>query len=176
LCGGAYAFLIFNFSCDIFAAVLCISVMPKTLFGDTLQEILEAEMNEHLGYVKHDNVGDNSGNSRNEYSRKNVKTRQGEMEIAIPRDRNGEFEPKVVKKYQRNVSRLENQIISMYTKAMSTRDIGDQIMELYGINLSSELVSNITDRIVPMIKEWQSRPLDRIYPIVFLDAIYFNVR
>lgn len=125
----------------------------KSLFGDTLQEILEAEMNEHLGYVKHDNVGDNSGNSRNEYSRKNVKTRQGEMEIAIPRDRNGEFEPKVVKKYQRNVSRLENQIISMYAKAMSTRDIGDQIMELYGINLSSELVSNITDRIVPMIKK-----------------------
>jgi transposase-like protein len=98
------------------------------------------------------------------------------MEIAIPRDRNGEFEPKVVKKYQRNVSRLENQIISRYAKGMSTRDIGDQIRELYGINLSSELVSNITDRIVPMIKEWQSRPLDRIYPIFFLDAIYFNVR
>jgi putative transposase len=148
----------------------------KNLFKSTLEEILEADMNEHLGYVKHDNSGDNSGNSRNGYSKKNVKTKQGKMEIAIPRDRNSEFEPKVVKKYQRDVSRLENQIITMYAKGMSTRDIADQIKELYGINVSSGLVSNITDRIVPMIKEWQSRPLDRVYRIVFLDAIYFNVR
>jgi putative transposase len=124
----------------------------RASFRGTLEEILEAEMNEHLGYVKHDNGGDNSGNSRNGYSKKNVKTKQGEMEIAIPRDRNGEFEPKVVKKYQRDVSRLENQIITMYAKGMSTRDIADQIRELYGINVSSGLVSNITDRIVPMIK------------------------
>lgn len=89
----------------------------------TLEEILEDEMNEHLGYVKHENVGDNSGNSRNEYSKKNVKTKQGKMEIAIPRDRNSEFEPKVVKKYQRDVSRLENKIIAMHAKGMSIRGV-----------------------------------------------------
>lgn len=148
----------------------------RELFRGTLEEILEAEMSEHLGYVKHDNGGDNSGNSRNGYSKKKVKTKQGEIEIAIPRDRNGEFEPKVVRKHQRDVSRLENQIITMYAKGMSTRDIADQIRELYSIGVSAGLVSNITDKIVPMMKEWQSRPLERIYPIVFLDAIYFNVR
>jgi len=93
----------------------------RELFRGTLEEILEAEMSEHLGYVKHDNGGDNSGNSRNGYSKKRVKTKQGEMEIAIPRDRNGEFEPKVVRKHQRDVSRLENQIITMYAKGMSTQ-------------------------------------------------------
>lgn len=95
----------------------------KNLFKSTLEEILEADMNEHLGYVKHDNSGDNSGNSRNGYSKKNVKTKQGKMEIAIPRDRNSEFEPKVVKKYQRDVSRLENKIIAMHAKGMSIRGV-----------------------------------------------------
>jgi putative transposase len=148
----------------------------KDLFKETLQQIFEAEMEEHLGYAKHDPSGNNSGNSRNGYSKKNIKTRFGNTEIDIPRDRNGEFEPQIVKKYETTSNQLEDQIIAMYAKGLSTRDIEKHMQDIYGIDISPTMVSKITDKILPMITEWQSRPLERIYPIVFLDAIHFKVR
>lgn len=148
----------------------------KELFKTTLEEVLEAEMTDHLGYAKYGSEGDNSGNSRNGYSSKKLKTRQGEVEVCIPRDRNGEFEPQVVRKYERNTSELEGQIIAMYAKGMSTRDIEDQLRDIYGIEVSSGLVSKVTDRVMPLVAEWQSRPLDRVYAVLFLDAIHFKVR
>ena len=148
----------------------------KDLFKDTLQEVFEAEMDEHLGYEKHDVTGKNSGNNRNGYSKKRVKTRFGKTELDIPRDRNGEFEPQILKKYQTTSNQLEDQVIAMYGKGMSTRDIEDHMRDIYGIDVSPTMVSRITDKIMPMVTEWQSRPLDRVYPIVFLDAIHFKVR
>lgn len=150
--------------------------MLKDLFKDTLQEIFEAEMEDHLGYEKHSSEGDNSGNNRNGFNQKKLKTRFGDTKLQVPRDRNGEFEPKIIGKYQTTANQLEDQIIAMYAKGMSTRDIEDHMKEIYGINVSASMVSKVTDRILPMINEWQNRPLDRIYPIVFLDAIHFKVR
>jgi transposase-like protein len=148
----------------------------KELFKDTLEQVLEAEMEHHLGYPKHSPAGINSGNSRNGYSKKTVKTRTGQTEIAIPRDRNGEFEPQIIRKYQTTASELEDRIIAMYAKGMSTRDIEDQMKDIYGIEVSPVLVSKVTDKILPQIVEWQSRPLDPVYPIVYLDAIHFKVK
>lgn len=150
--------------------------MLKNLFKDTLQRILEAELDEHLGYEKHSAEGINTGNSRNGYSKKNIKTKFGETELSVPRDRNGEFEPKIVKKYETTSNQLEEQIIAMYAKGMSTRDIEDHMRDIYGIDVSATMVSKITDKILPMVSEWQSRPLERVYPVVFLDAIHFKVR
>ena len=148
----------------------------KELFKDTLQAIFEAELEDHLGYKKHSSEGDNSGNSRNGYHQKTIKTRFGEAEIDIPRDRNGEYEPQIVRKYEKTSNQLEEQIIAMYAKGMSTRDIEEHMRDIYGIDVSASMVSKITDKMVPIITEWQSRPLERIYPIVYLDAIYFKVR
>jgi putative transposase len=150
--------------------------MLKSLFKDTLQEIFEAEIEEHLGYPKHSNLGDNSGNSRNGYSKKNIKTRFGETELRIPRDREGDFKPRIIKKYETTSNQIEDQEIAMYAKGMSTRDIEDHTKDIYGIEVSSSMVSKITDKIMPIIVEWQSRPLDLVYPIVYLDAIHFKVR
>jgi len=148
----------------------------KDLFKGTLQEILEAEMSEHLGYYKHSVAENNTGNSRNGYSSKTLKTTMGEAEIKIPRDRNGDFEPQIIKKYEKNASEIEQQIIAMYAKGMSTRDIEAHMRDIYGIEISADLVSKITDKVMPTLTEWQARPLDRVYPIVFLDAIHFKVR
>lgn len=150
--------------------------MLKNLFKNTLQEILEAELDNHLGYEKHSLEGNNTGNSRNGYSKKTIKTKFGETELTVPRDRNGEFEPRVIKKYETTSNQLEEQIIAMYAKGMSTRDIEDHMRDIYGIDVSPTMVSKITDKILPMVAEWQSRPLDRVYPVVFLDAIHFKVR
>jgi len=150
--------------------------MLKDLFKDTIQKVLETEMDEHLGYVKHDPSGDYSGNSRNGYSKKTVQTQMGKTEIKIPRDRNGEFEPQIIKKYETTANEVEDQIIAMYAKGMSTRDIEDHLRDIYGIEVSAALVSKVTDKILPMVAEWQARPLDRVYPVVFLDAIHFKVR
>ena len=148
----------------------------KNLFKDTLQEIFEAEMDEHLGYPKHDPADNNTGNSRNGYSKKKTKTRYGKTEIAVPRDRNAEFEPQIIKKYETTANHLEDQIIAMYAKGLSTRDIENHMQDIYGVDVSPATVSKITDKILPLITEWQSRPLERVYPIVFLDAIHFKVR
>ena len=148
----------------------------KDLFKDTLQEIFEAEMDEHLGYEKHSGAGDNCGNSRNGYSKKNIRTKHGHAELEIPRDRNSDFDPQIIKKHERTTNELEDKIVAMYAKGMSTRDIEDHMQDIYGIDVSPTMVSKVTDRVLPMISEWQSRPLDRVYPIVFLDAIHFKVR
>jgi len=153
-----------------------IQEMIKELFKDTVEEVLEAEMDEHLGYEKHNVEGNNSGNSRNGYSKKTIKTNYGATELALPRDRNGEFDPQIIKKHQTTGNGIEEQVIAMYAKGMSTRDIEDHLKAIYGIDVSPSLVSRITDKIMPQTIEWQSRPLDRIYPIVFLDAIHFKVR
>lgn len=146
----------------------------KDLLGDTLETMLKNELDEHLDYE----YGDTplSLNTRNGFSKKTVKSSSGEIELDIPRDRDGSFEPQVLKKYQKDISNIENQIISMYAKGMTTRDISSHIKEIYGFGLSEGMVSKITNKILPTIEEWQNRPLDRVYPIVFLDAIHYNVR
>ena len=145
-------------------------------FKDILQELLEAEMDASLGYSKNHKAGLDTDNKRNGYSQKTIKSQFGEFPLDIPRDRNGEFEPKLVPKHQRDVSGIEEKVIALYARGMSTRDIHDQIQDLYGIEMSAEMVSKITDRILPEVKEWQSRPLNSLYPFVFMDAIHYKVR
>lgn len=153
-----------------------IQELLKNVFKDTVQAILEAEMEQHLGCEKHSVDGNNTGNSRNGYSKKKIKTAYGPADIDVPRDRNEEFEPRIIKKYQTTSNGIEDQIVAMYAKGMSTRDIEDHMRGIYGIDVSPATVSKITDRILPQIAEWQSRPLDSVYPIVYLDAIHFKVR
>lgn len=148
----------------------------KELFAETIQEMLEAEMDTHLGYEKHEVKTKATTNSRNGKSRKTVMSEYGEQEIAVPRDRQGEFEPLVIKKHQSNVTGIEDQIVALYAKGVSTRDIQDHLANLYGIDVSPTLISNVTNKIVPLIKEWQNRPLQGVYAVVFLDAIHFKVK
>lgn len=148
----------------------------KDSFKDMLQELLEAEMDASIGYTKNEKELSDSDNKRNGYSSKTVKTQFGEIPIQIPRDRNGEFEPMIVPKYQRDISGVEEKIISLYAHGMSTRDIHEQIKDIYGIEISAEMVSKITDKILPEIKEWQSRPLNTLYPFIFMDAIHYKIR
>ena len=148
----------------------------KGLFKGTIEEMLESEMDKHLGYDKHSPLGDLSGNSRNGYNRKTIQTQMGKAEIKIPRDRNGEFQPQLVGKYQNKSNDLEKQIIAMYAKGMSTRDIEDHMRDIYGVDTSASLISRITDKIIPQMTEWQSRQLDSIYAVAFLDGIVFKVK
>lgn len=138
----------------------------ETFIQDTIQQVFEAEIDTHLGYQKHYNRGDHSGNSRNGYSPKSVKTKFGEADLQVPRDRKGEFEPAIIKKYETTANGLEDQINGLYAKGMSTRDIEDHMQDLYWIDVSPATVSKITDKIMPLIIEWQARPLDPVYPIV----------
>ncbi|WP_031389351.1 IS256 family transposase [Kineothrix alysoides] len=148
----------------------------KDSFKDMLQELLESEMNASIGYEKNNKEHMDSDNKRNGYSPKTVKSQYGEVQLDIPRDRNGEFEPQIVPKYQRDISGIEEKVISLYARGMTTRDIHDQIEDLYGIQVSAEMVSKITDKLLPEVKEWQSRPLEPIYPFVFMDAIHYKIR
>jgi putative transposase len=148
----------------------------KKLIAKSLEQMLECELTEHLGYEKHSPTGKNTGNSRNGKTHKTLKNDNGEIEITVPRDRNGEFDPVIVKKYERTIGPIEDKIISMYAKGMTTRDIQSHIQELYGLDVSATLVSNITDKIVHTATEWQNRPLEAIYPIVFFDAIHYKVK
>ena len=147
----------------------------KDLMKEFIQESLEAELDNQLGYEKYEKKED-SDNSRNGYSKKKVKSSFGEIELDIPRDRNSEFEPKIVPKYSRDISNLEEKVISMYGLGMSTRDINKHIQEIYGVDVSAEMVSKITDKIIPLIEEWQNRPLEEVYYFTFLDAIHFHVK
>jgi len=148
----------------------------KDMFAETLQGMLEAEMDNHLGYSKYDYKNKQTSNSRNGKSKKKVTSDLGEFELEVPRDRDSEFEPQVVKKRQTDVSSIEDQIIGMYAKGMTTRDIIAHLESIYGIDASPTLISNITNKILPLVQEWQNRPLESIYPIVFLDAIHYKVR
>jgi len=148
----------------------------KENFKAMLQELLEAEMEASIGYEKNEKQEADTDNKRNGYSTKTVKSQYGEFPLDIPRDRQGEFEPKIIKKYQRDISGIEEQVIALYARGMSTRDIHDQLQDLYGIELSAEMVSKITDKILPQIREWQSRPLEPLYPFIFMDAIHYKIR
>lgn len=146
----------------------------KRLFSGTIEQLLEAEMEEHLGYEKHEIIGNNSGNSRNGYGKKTIKSDYGDCEIAVPRDRNGEFSPQIIEKRQTRTDEIEQKIMTMYAKGVSQRDIEDTIREIYGSEISQGLISRITDKILPEVNEWQNRPLDKIYPVIFFDGIVFN--
>ena len=148
----------------------------KENFKAMLQELLEAEMEASIGYEKNEKQDADTDNKRNGYSTKTVKSQYGKFPLDIPRDRQGEFEPKIIKKYQRDISGIEEQVIALYARGMSTRDIHDQLQDLYGIELSAEMVSKITDKILPQIREWQSRPLEPLYPFIFMDAIHYKIR
>ena len=148
----------------------------KESFKDILQELMEAELDASLGYQKNQKGDLVTSNKRNGHSSKTLKSQYGEFQVDVPRDRNGEFEPKLIPKYQRDISGIEEKVISLYARGMSTRDIHDQLQDLYGIELSAEMVSKITDKILPQVKEWQSRPLASIYPFVFMDCIHYKVR
>ncbi|MBZ0182733.1 MAG: IS256 family transposase [Melioribacteraceae bacterium] len=148
----------------------------KKLIKSSLENILETELSEHLGYEKHSPEGNNSGNSRNGKTHKSVKTDEGMIDLEIPRDRNSSFDPVIVKKYEKTLGPIEDKIISMYAKGMTTRDIQSHVEEMYGLEVTAATVSRITDSIVVHAKEWQSRPLSEIYPIVFFDAIHYKVR
>lgn len=147
----------------------------KDLMKDTLQEMMNAEFEDSIGYPKSDNKIEKE-NYRNGHSTKKVKSNMGEFELEIPRDRNASFEPLIIPKNQRNVAGIEERIIALYGRGLSTREISEEIEGIYGIEVSSTMVSNITDTILPKIKEWQNRPLQEVYPIMFIDAIHFNVK
>jgi putative transposase len=148
----------------------------KSMFKDVLQEALEAEMDSQLGYDKYDISEKQTPNSRNGYSKKTVKSELGTVQLNIPRDRNGEFEPKILPKYQRNITGIEDKIMALYAAGMTTRDIAEQVKNLYDVEISAEMVSNITNRIMPVVTEWQNRPLEKTYSFVFMDAIHYKVR
>ncbi len=154
-----------------------INALFKEFVGDILENGLEAELDDELGYSKYDYRNKDTDNSRNGHSTKTMKTSFGEVDIAVPRDRKGEFEPQLVKKQQTSLSGdIEEKILSMYAKGMTTRDIDAHIREIYGLEVSDSTVSRITDKILPVVKEWQQRPLEEIYAVVFLDAIHYHVR
>jgi len=153
-----------------------IQMVIRDIFKETLQVIFEAEMEHHLGYSKHHVDGIHSGNSRNGYSKKTIKTKLGNTTLDIPRDRKGEFEPQIIKKHETAINGLDEQIIALYSKGMSTRDIEDHMRDIYGISVSPSMVSKVTDKIIPTIYEWHARPLDSVYTILYLDAIHFKVK
>lgn len=146
----------------------------RDLLGGTIQNMLESEIEEQMEQTQEANP--EYRDSRNGYKPKTLKSNYGEVPIRVPQDRNSDFEPKVVPKHQRDISEIEGKIISMYAKGMSTRQISDQIQDIYGFDVSESLVTGITNKIMPEIEEWQKRPLAAVYPIVFIDAIVFNVR
>ena len=148
----------------------------KRLFAGTIEQMLEAEMEDHLGYEKNSIDGNNSGNSRNGYNHKTIISDYGESEIVVPRDRNGEFKPRVLEKRQVRTDEIEQKILAMYSKGMSQRDIEDNLREIYGAEIPQTLISKITDKILPEVNEWQNRPLDTIYPIIYFDGIVFKSR
>lgn len=150
--------------------------MLKEMFAETLQEMLEAELDTELGYPKNGNIPEGGSNRRNGHTKKTVRSQYGEMEIEVPRDREGDFEPTVVKKHQKDVTGIEEQILALYAKGVTVRDIQAHLYQLYGIEVSPALISNVTNRIMPLIRDWQSRPLQRAYAVVFLDAIHYKVK
>ena len=146
----------------------------KDLLGGTIKEMMEAEMDDHLGYEKSERS--DSDDYRNGHKTKTINTTYGSMEIQVPQDRKSTFEPQVVKKRQKDISEIDQKIISMYAKGMTTRQISDTLMDIYGFEASEGFISDVTDKILPQIEEWQNRPLDEVYPVIFIDAIHYSVR
>ena len=165
--------------CKTIDDVLGKNGLVQKLVKDVLENILEAEMDEHLGrdkYQRQSNIEPEERNYRNGYSQKNLRSSFGDVDLDIPRDRKAEFEPQIVKKYETVCNELDKKIISLYAKGMTTSDIQAEIEDLYGITISPSMVSKITDKVIATATEWQNRMLDKIYPIVYLDAMYFKVR
>ena len=153
----------------------------KDMFRDVLQQVMESELDDSLGYEKSERMSENSENSmsknyRNGYSQKTIKTQLGEVNVKVPRDRNGKYEPQIVGKYSRNADGMEEKILGLYACGMSQRDISEQILNLYDVEISPELVSKISEKIMPEIAAWQNRPLESVYPFVFMDAIHYKVK
>ena len=148
----------------------------KQLTKAVLERALNAELTEHVGYEKHDPAGYNSGNSRNGTTKKTLKGEFGEMDLETPRDRNGSFEPKIVSKGQTRFDGFDDKIISMYSRGMTTREIEGHLKEMYGVEVSPTLISNVTEAVMEEVKTWQNRPLDEVYPILYMDALRVKVR
>ena len=146
----------------------------KDLLGGTIKEMMEAEMDNHLGYEK--SARSDSEDYRNGYKEKTVNSSYGSMKIDVPQDRKSSFEPQVVKKRQKDISNIDQKIISMYAKGMTTSQISDTLMDIYGFEASEGFISDVTDKILPQIEEWQNRPLSEIYPVIYIDAIHYSVR
>ena len=148
----------------------------KDLLGGTIEGMLEAELEEELGYERYEQTEEAKTNYRNGYKPKTLQSSMGEIEIAVPQDRKSEFEPQVVAKHKTNISEIEQKIINMYARGLTTREISAEIEEIYGFEASAQLVSRVTDKVVPLIEEWQNRRLSEVYAIVFIDAIVFSIR
>lgn len=146
----------------------------KDLLGGTIESMLKAELDNHLGYDPYERT--ENSNSRNGSKSKKLRSKYGEIEVNVPQDRENSFEPKIVKKRQKDISQIEDKIITMYAKGLSTRQISEQIEDIYGFEVSDGLVSDITDKLIPEIEDWQHRPLNEVYPVVYIDAIHFSVR
>ena len=159
---------------------------PSDLLGDNgllqqltkalLERALEGELTHHLGYKKHSPEGKNSGNSRNGSETKTLKGKRGQLQIDVPRDRASEFEPQIVKKRQTRFDGLDDKIISLYSRGMTTREIQGHLEEIYGVEVSPSLISTVTDTVIEEVRAWQNRPLDAVYPIVYLDALQVKVK
>jgi putative transposase len=146
------------------------------LFATTLEQMLEGELTGALGYEKYEAKGRKSGNSRNGKYKRKVRSSSGEMEVAVPRDRNGTFEPQVLEKYQTKTNELEEKIIALYAKGLSVADIHGMLHDLYGVEVSTSTISAVTDKVWPLVEAWQNRRLERVYPVVYLDAIYVHLK
>jgi putative transposase len=146
------------------------------LFLKNIEEMMEAELSDHLGYEKYESKGRNSGNNRNGYYERQLKTSEGEKTIQVPRDRNGEYEPIILEKNATQTNELENKIIWMYSKGMSVRDIQDTLDELYGVEISAGTISTVTNKVWELVEAWQNRPLAESYPLIWLDAIHIKIR
>jgi putative transposase len=146
----------------------------KDLLGGTIKQMMEVEMDEHLGYEK--NARSSNENSRNGYKEKKIHSKYGDMEISVPQDRESSFQPKVVEKRQKDISGIDDKIISMYAKGMTTRQISETLMDIYGFDVSEGFISDVTDKIIPAIEDWQNRPLSSVYPVLYIDAIHYSVR
>lgn len=150
--------------------------LMQRLFGNIIQQFLEAEMEDHLGRERYERDNSEEKNYRNGYSQKNIKTSFGEVELDVPRDRNAEFEPKIVKKYETVCNELDKKVIGLYSRGMSVDDVKSEIDELYGIDISPAMISKITDKVIETAIAWQNRPLEAVYPIVYMDAVHFKVK
>ncbi len=148
----------------------------KDIFGPMFEAMLQGEMDDHLGYESNDHGYKATSNRRNGYTNKTLKTTMGDIEIQSPRDRDGSFEPQIIPKRSRDVSGIEDKVIAMYAKGMSQRDIADTIEQIYGFEISAEMISNITDKVIDTAHEWQNRPLKKFYPFLFVDCLYVNIR
>jgi transposase-like protein len=148
----------------------------KRITQRALESALEGELTDHLGYSLHESAGRNSGNSRNGKSRKTLQSTAGELAIQVPRDRNGSFEPQLVRKRQRRLEGLDDKIIALYARGLSTREIGAELTELYGAEISPTLISNVTDSVLEEVQAWQARPLDTVYPILYFDCLFVKSR